>query len=176
MRDGDVLVYTPCPELRTLVDQGCVTPVLATGGHSPRHVSPASSPTGCLGLKRKGRAKSVTHNVERVHRYASELLHMDVQGAELPFLQSLPRDRLRDAVRFVMLSTHHSSISGSPTTHADCLALLRARGAHVMVEHDVIASYSGDGLVLASFYEEDAGLDFPPISRNVAATSLFQTP
>lgn len=105
-----------------------------------------------------------------------ELLHMDVQGAELPFLQSLPRDHLRDAVRFVMLSTHHSSISGSPATHADCLALLRARGAHVLVEHDVIASYSGDGLVLASFYGEDAGLDFPPISRNVAATSLFQTP
>lgn len=105
-----------------------------------------------------------------------ELLHLDIQGAELPFLQSLPPGRVADAVRFVMLSTHHSSISGSTTTHEDCLALLRARGAHVLVEHDVIESYSGDGLVLASFYDEDAALDFPPISRNVAATSLFQSP
>jgi FkbM family methyltransferase len=105
-----------------------------------------------------------------------ELLHLDIQGAELPFLRSLPADRVADAVRFVMLSTHHSSISGSPTTHEDCLALLRARGAHVLVEHGVIESYSGDGLILASFYDEDAALDFPPISRNVAATSLFQTP
>lgn len=105
-----------------------------------------------------------------------EVLHMDIQGAELPFLQSLPREGVHEALRFVMLSTHHSSISGSPTTHEDCLALLRARGAHVLVEHDVIQSYSGDGLILASFYAEDAALAFPPISRNQAATSLFQTP
>uniref|UniRef100_M4BGT9 Protein kinase domain-containing protein n=1 Tax=Hyaloperonospora arabidopsidis (strain Emoy2) TaxID=559515 RepID=M4BGT9_HYAAE len=88
VQDGDVLVYTPCEELRTLVDQGCVTPVLASG-HSPLpHVSPSSSPTG-LGLKRKGRAKSVTNNVERVHRYASDLMHMDVSVKEREHIEEM---------------------------------------------------------------------------------------
>jgi FkbM family methyltransferase len=105
-----------------------------------------------------------------------EVLHLDIQGAELGFLRSIPTRSARDALRFVMLSTHHSSISGSTTTHPDCLDALRALGATILVEHDVIESYSGDGLILASLYDEDRALDFPPISRNVAATSLFQTP
>ncbi|KAE9303304.1 hypothetical protein PF001_g13614 [Phytophthora fragariae] len=84
LRDGEVLVYKPCEELRTLVEQGCITPVLAT--HSPLAVSPSSSP---LGLKRKGRAKSVTNNVERVHRYASDLAKMDVSPRERELIEDM---------------------------------------------------------------------------------------
>ncbi|KAG7396985.1 hypothetical protein PHYBOEH_001435 [Phytophthora boehmeriae] len=84
LQDGEVLVYKPCEELRTLVDQGCITPVLAT--HSPVEVSPSSSP---LGLKRKGRAKSVTNNVERVHRYASDLAKMDVSPRERELIEDM---------------------------------------------------------------------------------------
>lgn len=84
LQDGDVLVYKPCEELRTLVEQGCITPVLAT--HSPVDVSPASSP---MGLKRKGRAKSVTNNVERIHRYASDLAKMDVSPRERELIEDM---------------------------------------------------------------------------------------
>ncbi|POM71459.1 CAMK protein Kinase [Phytophthora palmivora] len=83
LQDGEVLVYKPCEELRTLVEQGCITPVLAT--HSP-DVSPSTSP---LGLKRKGRAKSVTNNVERVHRYASDLAKMDVSPRERELIEDM---------------------------------------------------------------------------------------
>lgn len=102
-----------------------------------------------------------------------ELLHMDVQGAELGFIHSM-RDAVgRGLVRFAMVSTHHSSISGSTTTHPDCVDALRTLGANVLVEHDVVESFSGDGMILASFYREDAWLKFPEISRNRAQTSLF---
>ena len=92
-----------------------------------------------------------------------EMLHMDMQGAELAFLRSLPRAGA--PVRFVMVSTHHASISGSATTHADCLAELRQQGAVILAEHDVLESYSGDGLIAASFCRDDASIPLPPLSR-----------
>jgi FkbM family methyltransferase len=105
----------------------------------------------------------------------AELIHLDIQGAELPFLQSMCDFVRRKKVRFLMVSTHHSSISGSMTTHSDCLEQLRFMGATILVEHNVIESYSGDGMILASFYQEDKALWFPTISRNQAETSLFKS-
>jgi len=102
-----------------------------------------------------------------------ELLHLDTQGAELDFIKSLKTVADKKLVRFVMVSTHHSSISGSTNTHFDCLQQLRMLGANILVEHDVIESFSGDGLILASFYLEDVNLHFPEISRNKAESSLF---
>lgn len=102
-----------------------------------------------------------------------ELLHMDTQGAEEPFLSSITPDRAKDSVRFIMVSTHHSSISGSQYTHQNCLDQIRRLGATILAEHDVIESYSGDGLIAASFFKEDANLQFPDLSRNRAETSLF---
>ncbi|CAH0475155.1 unnamed protein product [Peronospora belbahrii] len=84
LQDGQVLIYKPCEELRTLVEQGCLTPVLAT--HFPVAVSPSNSP---MGIKRKGRAKSVTSNVERVHRYASDLAKMDVSSRERELIEEM---------------------------------------------------------------------------------------
>lgn len=104
-----------------------------------------------------------------------ELVHLDIQGAELALIRSMKTAVAAGLLRFVMVSTHHSSISGSKTTHPDCVEALRSLGAHILVEHDVIESFSGDGLVLASFYREDANLPFPEISRNRAQTSLFGT-
>lgn len=83
--DGEVLVYRPCDELRTLLDQGCITPVLAAHA-SPADGSLTSSP---MGLKRKGRAKSVTSNVERLHRYASDLAKMDVSPKERAIIEDM---------------------------------------------------------------------------------------
>lgn len=104
-----------------------------------------------------------------------ELLHMDIQGAELGFIESMSAAVKGKLLRFVMVSTHHSTISGSKTTHPDCVEALRTLGANILVEHDVIESYSGDGMILASFYREDAMLQFPEISRNRAQGSLFKS-
>ena len=103
-----------------------------------------------------------------------EVLHMDTQGAELPFLQSIDSGTVQGKLRFVMVSTHHSSISGSKSTHQDCVEVLRDLGGSILVEHDVVESYSGDGLILASMFPEDKNLWFPELSRNRAETSLFK--
>ena len=112
--------------------------------------------------------------LEQCRNQRMELLHLDVQGAELPFLQSIDPATAAKQLRFVMVSTHHSSISGSKTTHHDCTERLRELGATILMEHDVVESFSGDCLILASFLREDRGLPFPAISRNRAETSLFK--
>lgn len=102
-----------------------------------------------------------------------ELLHMDTQGAEFNFINSIESIVADKLLRFLMVSTHHSSISGSPNTHFECLQKIKEFGGIILVEHDVIESFSGDGLILASFYPEDKNLYFPDISRNKAETSMF---
>ena len=110
-----------------------------------------------------------------------EILHMDVQGAELPFIESMRRAVAERKVRFTVVSTHHESvfstyqksISGSATTHEDCVRALQSLGAKVFVDHDVYESYSGDGLIVASFAAEDRSIVLPAISRNARARSLF---
>jgi hypothetical protein len=72
-----------------------------------------------------------------------------------------------------MVSTHHAAISGSPSTHADCLAALRELGAVVLTEFDVSQSFSGDGLIAASFHGDDRSLPMPAITRNRKERSLF---
>ncbi|TDT96824.1 FkbM family methyltransferase [Azorhizobium sp. AG788] len=104
-----------------------------------------------------------------------EVLHLDTQGAETPFLRSLP-ENAGDLIRFVVASTHHRVISGSPSTHEDCLDALRSRGATILTEHNVQESFSGDGLIVASFAAEDLDLPFPQVSRNAPELSLFPNP
>lgn len=119
-------------------------------------------------------------NMDRISELSGgqtvEVLHIDAQGAELGFLQSMPGAVARGAVRFLVVSTHHSSISGSKTTHQDCVRAIRAMNGAVLVEHDVQESFSGDGLIVASFFEQDRNLAMPAISRNVARNSLFPEP
>jgi len=103
-----------------------------------------------------------------------EVLHMDVQGAELPFLQSMSKSRVSENVRFVVVSTHHQQISGSYTTHRDCIAQLIKLGAVILCEHTIEESFSGDGLILASFEPNDMTLNFPPMSLNRCENSLFR--
>lgn len=105
-----------------------------------------------------------------------ELLHVDAQGAELLFLRSMDAALKERRIRFLVASTHHSSISGSPTTHADCLREVQRLGGVILAEHSVQESYSGDGLIVASFFAHDRRIRIPEISRNRAATSMFPTP
>ncbi|MBB3397900.1 FkbM family methyltransferase [Rhizobium sp. BK060] len=102
-----------------------------------------------------------------------EILHMDVQGAEVPFLGSIGRAIQAGRIRFLVVSTHHSSISGSRTTHGDCVEKIRQFGGRILVEHDVQESFSGDGLIVATFFAQDKFVELPAISRNTARRSLF---
>jgi len=77
-------------------------------------------------------------------------------------------------LRFLFLSTHHHTISGDALTHQRCLEFLRDRDAHVIVQHNVTESYSGDGLIAASFDSRDKHIPSVHISRNHPSNSLFR--
>lgn len=101
-----------------------------------------------------------------------DLLMVDIQGFEQVLVPRASEQFSAGKVRFLIVSTHHHLISGVPTTHQDVLDLLVKAGAHIIVEHSVSESYSGDGLIAASFdpRDEDFTLD---ISYNRASQSLF---
>jgi FkbM family methyltransferase len=104
-----------------------------------------------------------------------DLLLCDTQGAETELLQGGAEALAAGRVRFLMISTHHHSISGDALTHQRCLHAVRAAGGHVFAEHTVSESCSGDGLIAASFAPEDADLEVP-VTRVRARDSLFGEP
>ena len=107
------------------------------------------------------------HGLER-----ASLVLADIQGAETALIEGA-RDVLADGrVRFMLVSTHHHSISGDPLTHQRTLTGLRELGAHVIAEHSVGESYSGDGLVAVSFDPADRDFEVA-ISRARQCESLF---
>jgi SAM-dependent methyltransferase len=75
----------------------------------------------------------------------------------------------------MVVSTHHHSISGDPLTHQRALAQLTEAGAHIITEHSVAESFSGDGLIVASFDDRDRDL-VVEVSRARAKDSLFGEP
>lgn len=83
------------------------------------------------------------------------LVLADIQGFETMLI-----DNARDVIgagkiRFMVISTHDLSISGRATTHQDLLSTIDELGGHVVTEHTVGESYSGDGLVVVSFDPQD---------------------
>lgn len=80
-----------------------------------------------------------------------DLLLADIQGAELSMLEGMKKSLAAGKVRVVFISTHHHSISGDHLTHEKCLDWLRQQGACILAEHTVEESFSGDGLIVASF-------------------------
>jgi FkbM family methyltransferase len=87
-----------------------------------------------------------------------DILFVDVQGPETDVL-ARSVDLLRERrIRFLVISTHHHRISGDPLTHQSCLATLIDAGAHVVAEHTVGESFSGDGLIVASTQPADRDL------------------
>ena len=101
-----------------------------------------------------------------------DVLLADIQGAEIPLLKKSAAIFKERKVRFVFISTHDFSISGSATTHQQALAILTEAGAKIVVEHSVSESYSGDGLIVASFDERDKDLSIS-ISYARSKDSLF---
>ncbi len=104
-----------------------------------------------------------------------DLLHLDVQGAELDALHGAEHTLKSGRVRFVFVSTHHFLISADPFTHSRCLDYLQSLGAHIIAAHTVTESYSGDGLIAVSFDQRDR--DFTvEVSCNHSDKSLFRSP
>jgi FkbM family methyltransferase len=101
-----------------------------------------------------------------------DLVLADVQGAETILLERATDVLAAGRVRFLVLSTHHHSISGDPLTHQRALATLTQLGAHVICEHTVGESFSGDGLIAVSFDERDRDLVIE-VSRARSRDSLF---
>ena len=104
-----------------------------------------------------------------------DILHLDTQGAELSVLKGAAEAIRNRQIRFLVVSTHSYEICGDPLIHQRCLAWLQEHGAHIICEHDVHESFSGDGLIVASLNDEDREW-VEHISRNRYANSLFPNP
>src|SRR5437867_11207585 len=63
-----------------------------------------------------------------------DILLADIQGAELEVLQGAADLFRRRLIRFIVISTHHHSISNDPRTHERCLKIVRDTGGHVIVQ------------------------------------------
>ncbi|MCU1376485.1 MAG: FkbM family methyltransferase [Actinomycetia bacterium] len=97
--------------------------------------------------------------LDRFHLPFVDVLFSDIQGFEWPLLDGGREVLTAGRVRFLVVSTHHHVISGDPLTHQRCLDLLRELGAHVILEHTVAESFSGDGLIVVSFDDRDRDLE-----------------
>ena len=101
-----------------------------------------------------------------------DLVLADIQGAELTFLDTSGESLAEGSVRFLFISTHDPIISGSATTHGEVLHRVQELGGHIVAEHSVSESLSGDGLIVASFDLQDRDFSVE-ISRARARDSLF---
>lgn len=127
------------------------------------------------GVTRPVATESLASVLEKSGVAHADVVFADIQGAELPLLEGALPLFTSGRVRFLVISTHHHSISGDPLTHQRCLELLVAAGAHIVAEHTVAESFSGDGLIAASFDERDRSLSVP-LARARTGGSLFPDP
>jgi hypothetical protein len=104
-----------------------------------------------------------------------EILHSDAQGAEDYIVDQVVQLGINHHLRFCIISTHAYEITGDPLTHQKCLQKLQAAGAHIIAEHDVHESFSGDGLIAASFSPEDKDLVIN-LTCNRYSEALFPSP
>ena len=103
-----------------------------------------------------------------------DLLLSDIQGAENGMLEGSIDTIRAGKLRFLLVSTHHHSISRDPLTHQNCLAFIRQHGGHILAEHTVAESFSGDGLIAASFAAADRNMPEIPVSRNRASSNIWR--
>jgi FkbM family methyltransferase len=117
---------------------------------------------------------SVQHLFEEQGWPKIDLLHLDIQGAEVEVVESCRDLFAAGLVDWIFVSTHAHQISGDPLTHQRCLAALRECGAIIEADHDVHESFSGDGLIVARFCSAPA--DWVPVelSHNRSSHALFR--
>lgn len=128
--------------------------------------------SGCITIPRV----SLPYLLDENSIDALDLLHCDAQGAETDVIFSSENILKDGRVKFCVFSTHSHHITGDPLTHQRCLQMLQDFGARILVEHDVHESFSGDGLIAATFEKNFLSWKAPQISRNRYSTSLFRNP
>jgi len=112
-----------------------------------------------------------THGIDHL-----DLLHCDAQGVEFAVVESCLELAGAGRLEWLVVSTHHHSITSDPLTHQRCLAALQRAGAIILAEHDVQESFSGDGLIVAKFGAVPAGWTTPRLSYNRYSYSLYRNP
>jgi FkbM family methyltransferase len=117
---------------------------------------------------------SVAHLMQSAGWTKLNLLHCDIQGAEVDVLSSCREMFKAGMIDWVFVSTHAHQISGDPLTHQRCVAILRESGAIIEAEHDVHESFSGDGLIVARFCPAPDNWMPVELSINRHSKSLFR--
>lgn len=72
-----------------------------------------------------------------------QILHADIQGAELSMLAGAARMLSGRLIDYVFISTHSNEL------HSGCVASLEAQGYKILASADLNDTYSGDGLIVA---------------------------
>lgn len=126
-----------------------------------------------LSKKIVAKIKSVDKIVEENNLSKLDILHMDIQGVELDALKGALKTIKQGNLRYLIVSTHHYFFSGDPLTHAKCIDFIIENGGHIIADHSVLESFSGDGLIAASFNDEDKNFKID-ISINKSSNSLFR--
>lgn len=124
------------------------------------------------GIARSTKLYTLNSLMAETHLSRIDVLFVDIQGAEIALLESAQEILQSGAVRFMVVSTHDMSLTKSPLTHRYAERLLRSAGAHIICEHSVSESFSADGLIVASFSEDDKDIRVE-LSRARAADSCF---
>jgi FkbM family methyltransferase len=124
------------------------------------------------GLRHKNRVLSIDGLMRECALERIDLLVCDVQGAEVNALRGAARALAERRIRFLVVSTHHYKISQDPLSHQRCLQLLQEAGVHIIAEHSVQESCSGDGLIVASTDPRDRDLH-APVTIARSRDSLF---
>jgi len=79
------------------------------------------------------------HNLDKV-----DIVHADIQGAEFEMLHGSIKSIAKNKIRYFVISTHGNAL------HDYCGLFLETHGFHIICDHTVAQSYSGDGLLVAS--------------------------
>ena len=85
---------------------------------------------------------SVDHIIESNNIDFLDVLHSDIQGAELEMLNGCQQSIDNDKIGFFVVSTHGDK-------HDRCMNFFNERGMHIIAEHSIEASASADGLIVA---------------------------
>jgi FkbM family methyltransferase len=118
--------------------------------------------------------RSVDSLVKQYRIKKLDLLHMDIQGFELDALHGAIKTITSKKLRFIIVSTHHYFFSKDPLTHQKCIDFIKENGGHIIASHTVLESFSGDGLIAASFDNRDKNLAVE-VSVNHTDNSLFRS-
>lgn len=118
--------------------------------------------------------RTVDSLVKEMNWQKLDLLHMDVQGFETSALRGAAATIKSKNLRFLFVSTHHYFFSDNVNTHGECLEYIKNLGGHIISSHTIPESYSGDGLIVASFDERDKDFHVST-SINHTDASLFRS-